>query len=146
MTYSIKEVADKTDLSIYTLRFYDKQGLLPFVARNEAGYRVFTDGDLALLETICCLKNTGMKIKDIQTYINYVMQGPSTVEQRKELLQQHRQEVVTKQAEITRNLAGIDYKIQMYDNPDAELLVAQEVAAAKADKHANHLPDPYPQI
>ncbi|WP_125605211.1 MerR family transcriptional regulator [Lapidilactobacillus bayanensis] len=146
MTYSIKEVAEKTNLSIYTLRFYDKQGLLPFVARNEAGYRVFTEGDLALLETICCLKNTGMKIKDIQKYIAYVMQGPTTVQKRKELLQHHRQEVVAKQEEIARNLAGIDYKIELYDAPNATSLVAQEVAAAKADKKANGLPDPYPSF
>ena len=65
MTYSIKEVAEKTNLSIYTLRFYDKQGLLPFVSRNASGYRTFTEGDLHLLKTICCLKETGMKIADI---------------------------------------------------------------------------------
>lgn len=143
MTYSIKEVAEKTNLSIYTLRFYDKQGLLPFVARNEAGYRVFTDSDLALLNTICCLKNTGMKIKDIQQYIEYVMQGPSSVSQRKDLLLRHRQEVMAKQAEIARNLVGIDYKIEMYADPNAQDLVAQEVELAKADKALNHLSDPY---
>ena len=65
MSYSIKEVSQKVGLSIYTLRFYDKQGLLPFVARNDAGYREFTDGDLNLIHTICCLKETGMKISDI---------------------------------------------------------------------------------
>lgn len=146
MTYSIKKVAEKTNLSIYTLRFYDKQGLLPFVARNDAGYRVFTDGDLQLLETICCLKNTGMKIKDIQQYIAYVMQGPSTVEQRKELLLKHRQEVLAKQAEITRNLAGIDYKINMYESPNASKFVSAEIKAAKHDKAVNHLADPYPEV
>lgn len=65
MTYTIKEVADKVGLSAYTLRFYDKQGLLPFVSRNESGYRAFTDGDLHLLHTIICLKNTGMAISAI---------------------------------------------------------------------------------
>ncbi|MCG0673647.1 transcription regulator [Lactiplantibacillus plantarum] len=75
MTYTIKEVADKVGLSAYTLRFYDKQGLLPFVSRNESGYRAFTDGDLHLLHTIICLKNTGMAISAIRQYISYVMAG-----------------------------------------------------------------------
>ncbi len=68
MTYTIKEVAQKVGLSIYTLRFYDKQGLLPFVMRNTAGYRTFTDSDLSIIHTICCLKNTDMKISDIRQY------------------------------------------------------------------------------
>ncbi len=46
------------------------------VARNSSGYRAFTDGDLSLIHTISCLKNTGMTIKDIRRYIDYVMQGP----------------------------------------------------------------------
>lgn len=83
MTYTIKEAAEQSGLSVYTLRFYDKAGLLPFVARNPAGYRVFTDGDLNLLHTIQCLKNTGMKINDIRTYITLVMQGVGSVDSRR---------------------------------------------------------------
>ncbi|HBO47779.1 MULTISPECIES: MerR family transcriptional regulator [Pediococcus] len=146
MTYTIKEVAAKVNLSIYTLRFYDKQGLLPFVARNAAGYREFTVGDLNLLKTICCLKNTGMKIKDIRKYIDYVMAGPASVKQRRELLPKHRQEVVAQQKKIEQNLAEVDYKINMYTAPDAEKSVSNEIALAIADKVANHLPNPYEML
>ncbi|EGP8367258.1 MerR family DNA-binding transcriptional regulator, partial [Listeria monocytogenes] len=54
MTYSIKEVSKIFNLSIYTLRYYDKQGLLPFVSKNQSGYREFTESDLNLIHTICC--------------------------------------------------------------------------------------------
>lgn len=144
MTYTIKEVAEKTGLSIYTLRFYDKSGLLPFVARNASGYREFTDGDLQLLHTICCLKNTEMKIADIRIYIAYVMQGPGTVKQRQTLLAKHREKVVAKQAQLAQNLQEIDYKLNMYRAPDAITRVKDELRLAKADKRQAGLADPYP--
>ncbi|MFC6180623.1 MerR family transcriptional regulator [Lactiplantibacillus daowaiensis] len=143
MTYSIKAVADKTGLSIYTLRFYDKQGLLPFVSRNAAGYRVFTDGDLHLLHTICCLKDTGMKIADIRQYIAYVMQGPTTIPQRQHLLSTHRQAILDQQAKIMQNLQEVDFKLNLYRQPNAQALVTAELAVAQAEKRANGLPNPF---
>ncbi len=143
MLYQIKDVAKKTGLSIYTLRYYDLKGLLPFVARNAAGYRVFTDGDLHLLHTICCLKNTGMKIADIRNYIDDVMKGPSTIEHRQHLLQQHREQILANQATIMANLKGIDEKLAIYQNPRAVDLVNQERAIAEAEKIANGLPNPF---
>jgi DNA-binding transcriptional MerR regulator len=143
LLYQIKDVAAKTGLSIYTLRYYDQQGLLPFVARNAAGYRVFTDGDLHLLHTICCLKNTGMKIADIRSYIEDVMQGPKTIAHRERLLQRHRQQILAQQATIMANLKGIDEKLAIYRNPQAIDLVNQERAAAATEKVANGLPNPF---
>lgn len=146
MTYTIKEVAEKMNLSIYTLRFYDKQGLLPFVARNQSGYREFTDGDLNLLKTICCLKNTGMKIKDIHTYIDYVMAGPSSIAKRKKLLLDHRQTVLAEQQKIAKSLAEIDYKLDIYGADNAEQLVATEYEFVSMEKEINHLPNPFRTI
>lgn len=143
MAYSIQIVAEKTGLAISTLRFYDKAGLLPFVARDASGYRAFTDGDLALLHTIVCLKNTGMKIADIRRYIELVMAGPTTAADRSELLATHRKAVVAKQKQIAQSLAEIDYKLAMYAAPDAEAKVAQEWAMASADKEKNGLPNPF---
>ena len=143
MSYSIKEVSQKVGLSIYTLRFYDKQGLLHFVARNDAGYREFTDGDLNLIHTICCLKETGMKISDIRQYIEFVMAGPETVDSRKNLLLSHRQEVLEKQKKIEESLQEIDYKIGMYSSEDAKKQVALEVNSAIAEKEKHGLSNPY---
>jgi len=143
LTYSIKEVAEKTNLSIYTLRFYDKQGLLPFVSRNASGYRTFTEGDLHLLKTICCLKETGMKIADIRQYITYVMAGPRSIPQRQALLRAHRQAIEVQQAAIQTNLKEIDRKLALYDAPNATHLVNQELAFVQHEKRANGLPNPF---
>lgn len=146
MTYTIKEVAEKTGLSIYTLRFYDKQGLLPFVSRDTSGYRAFTDGDLLLLHTICCLKDTGMAIRDIRTYIAAVMVGPSSIPQRRALMAHHRETILRQQAELAQNLQEIDRKLAIYESPRAVDFINLERQTAKAEKVQNHLPDPWPAI
>ena len=143
MTYSIKEVAEKTGLSIYTLRYYDKQGLLPFVSRNEAGYREFTDSDLNFIHTICCLKNTDMKIKDIKKYIGYCMQGAASIDDRRQLLLKHRQEVLAKQRLLADNLKEIDYKLNVYTDPNSQAIIDREVAYVQDEKAKNHLADPF---
>ena len=146
MTYTIKAVAEKTHLSIYTLRFYDKQGLLPFVSRNHAGYREFTNADLQLLHTITCLKNTGMKIADIRHYIDAVMAGPSTIPARQALLSAHREAILAAQQKIMANLKEIDFKLNIYNAPNAQQVITAERRYAKAEKIANGLPDPYPAL
>lgn len=146
MTYTIKEVADQLGLSVYTLRFYDKQGLLPFVSRNRSGYREFTTGDLRLLHTIICLKNTGMPIRTIRDYVNAVMQGPSSIPLRQDLLQRHRQTILAEQAKIMANLKEIDFKLGLYNDPAAEQLVHEELQVAKSEKQALGLPDPFPKL
>jgi len=83
LIYTIKDISKILGLSIYTIRFYDKQGLLPFVSRNKSGNRAFTESDLDLFKMICCLKKTGMQIKDIKKYIDLCMKGASTIDLRK---------------------------------------------------------------
>lgn len=143
MTYTIKEVSEKVGLSIYTLRYYDKEGLLPFVARNEAGYREFTDGDLNIIHTICCLKNTGMKISKIRQYIGDVMAGPDSIEDRQQLLHDHREKILEQQRILSENLKEIDYKLDIYDAPNAGDIISRELQFAEAEKRANALADPY---
>ncbi|MCI1901549.1 MAG: MerR family transcriptional regulator [Bifidobacteriaceae bacterium] len=139
MTYSIKQVSQKTGLSIYTLRFYDKEGLLPFVVRNRSGYREFTDGDLLLIKTICCLKDTGMKISDIRTYIAAVMRGTPSIEERRTLLQKHREYIVRQQRLLAQNLAQIDDKLAIYSSPDSRRKVALDLTAAIQEKQSLNL-------
>ncbi|MCH4171164.1 MAG: MerR family transcriptional regulator [Lactobacillus sp.] len=143
MGYSIKEVAEKFGLSIYTIRYYDKQGLLPFVGRNASGYREFTESDLRFVHTICCLKDTGMKISDIKQYIDYCMAGPATIADRKRLLTAHRQQVVAQQKKLRENLQEIDYKLDVYNQPNASDIITQQRQYVSQEKQANHLPNPF---
>ena len=85
MGYSIGQVSQKMGLTAHTLRYYEKEGLLPFVKKNGAGLRVFSDNDLGWLELIECLKGTGMTLKGIKQYIDWFQEGDSTLKQRLEM-------------------------------------------------------------
>ncbi|MCE1253946.1 MAG: MerR family transcriptional regulator [Anaerolineae bacterium] len=115
MEYTIKQAADRLNLTAYTLRFYDKEGLLPFVERDDAGRRLFTDNNMEWLEMICCLKNTGMSLKQIKDYIQLCMQGDDTLEERRQFLLNHRQDVLNQIEALHDNLEHINYKIEHYN-------------------------------
>ncbi len=115
MNYTIREVAEKFNLTEYTIRYYDKEGLLPFIERNKSGNRIFTDSDMEWLNLICCLKNTGMQIKQIKQYIAWCMEGEETLEIRRQMFIDHRKEVLKQIDELKKNLTMIDYKIKYYD-------------------------------
>lgn len=116
--YSIQDVARICELSPYTIRFYDKEGLLPFISRGKNGNRAFSDRDLDLVKLICCLKNTGMPIKNIRRYIDLCMQGPETVEQRKEIMREHRGHIIMQMDELKKNLNIVDLKIAFYNTDE----------------------------
>ncbi|MHB8061910.1 MAG: MerR family transcriptional regulator [Ruminiclostridium sp.] len=69
MNYSIKQISEKTNLKEYVLRYYEKEGLLPFVKQSDNGIRRYSEEDLEWLGLICCLKNTGMSIKQIKGFV-----------------------------------------------------------------------------
>ena len=115
MGYSIAEVAEKTHLTAHTLRYYEKEGLLPFIDRSDSGNRDFKDKDLEWLELICCLKNTGMPIKQIKEFIRLCLKGDNTLDVRREIFITHREEVINQMAELQKNLDKINCKINYYD-------------------------------
>ena len=90
MAYTVGEMAKRLDVPASTLRYYDKEGLLPFVARSPGGMRMFQDTDLEWLKVIGCLKKAGMSIKNIRVYIELAMQGDETIDQRLELFRNQR--------------------------------------------------------
>jgi DNA-binding transcriptional MerR regulator len=115
MSYTIKQAAEKVNLTVHTLRYYDKEGLLPFVSRDKAGNRIFTESDIEWLGLICCLKNTGMPIKQIGTFIQWCMEGDPSLEKRRELLVEHRETVIRQIDELKQNLVSINWKVDYYN-------------------------------
>ena len=85
MAYTVGEMARRLGVPASTIRYYDKEGLLPFVGRSSGGIRVFTEKDFEWLRIIECLKKTGMSLKDIREYIELAMQGDETIARRLEL-------------------------------------------------------------
>jgi len=114
MRYTISEAAEKTGLSAHTLRFYDKQGLLPFVDRNKVGNRDFKESDFEWLAIITCLKKSGMPVKKIKQYIDWSMEGDVTLNERLEVFEAHKKVVTEKIAELETYMQKIDYKIWFY--------------------------------
>lgn len=114
MTYSISEVAKMLNLTIYTLRYYDKEGLMPFVERTPSGTRVFKESDLDALKIIECLKATGMPIKDIKNFIDWCSQGDSSLQQRYGMFLERKAVVEAQMEELKKTMEVIDFKCRYY--------------------------------
>ena len=86
MAYTVGEMAKILHVAPSTLRYYDKEGLLPFVERSSGGIRLFKDSDFEWLSMIECMKQTGMPIKEIKTFIDLCMAGDSTISEQLNLI------------------------------------------------------------
>ena len=118
--YTIHEVCEKTGLTAHTLRYYEKEGLLPDVSRSKGGFRQYSDEDLDALGLICCLKNTGMSLTDIARFMELTRQGDQTLRERCVLLKQHREVVIERMAELERHLAKVTHKIDHFSKKLSE--------------------------
>ncbi|HHW02153.1 MAG TPA: MerR family transcriptional regulator [Thermoanaerobacterales bacterium] len=115
MYYTIGEFAKKVNISPHTLRFYAKEGLLPFVERSESGIRMFKDEDFEWLMIIECLKKTGMPIKDIKTFIDWIMEGDSTIDKRLDMFKKQKEAVEKQIAQLQETLELLKYKCWYYE-------------------------------
>ena len=114
MTYTTAKAAEKIGISAHTLRFYDKEGLLPNVGRDEHGNRRFTDNDLQWLSLLQCLKNTGMSLKDIKRFAECTTIGDDTIDERLALCESQTENVKQQIAELQRYLGLLEYKLAFY--------------------------------
>ncbi|MFR6024079.1 MAG: MerR family transcriptional regulator [Oscillospiraceae bacterium] len=89
MGYTIKQVSQLTGLSISTLRYYDREGLLPELRRRESGYREFGESDLYALELIECCKQAGLRIKEMRGFMSLLRQGDSSLCSRRDFCREH---------------------------------------------------------
>jgi DNA-binding transcriptional MerR regulator len=115
MEYTIKQVAEKLDLTTYTLRYYEKEGLLPFVERDNHGHRLFHDHDIEWLMLICCLRATNMSVGDIKLYVALCLEGDQTIESRRQIIVKHKWAVEQKITEMNGCLTRINKKLGYYD-------------------------------
>ena len=122
MGYTVKAMAEKSKLSPHVLRYYEKEGLLPHVKRTKGGIRHYSDEDLEWLGLICCLKNTGMSIKQIRDFVDLSLQGEETLKDRCEMLIEHRHEVEAHIKEMNRHLEVVDHKIAYFSNQYKEFV------------------------
>ena len=116
MLYTVGEMAKILGVPPSTLRYYDKEGLLPFVERSSGGIRMFTEKDHEWLKVIECLKQSGLSIKDIRSFIDMAMQGDEASLKKRLALFQARREAVKKQIEDMREtLELLEFKCWYYE-------------------------------
>lgn len=115
MTYSVGEAAKRLGVSASALRYYDREGLLPFVTRTEGGARVFHEEDLRWLRLIHCLKASGLPIKSIRRFIELEMQGDTTIDERLRLFEAQRAVVRAQMEQLQQTLDTLEYKCWFYE-------------------------------
>lgn len=113
-TFSISEVAKELDLTVYTLRYYDKEGLMPFVERTPSGTRLFKEADISALKIVECLKASGMPIKEIKNFIDWCSDGDSTLQQRYDMFLERKATVEAQMEELKKTMEIIEHKCFYY--------------------------------
>ena len=115
MGLSISEVARKTGLSPHTLRYYEKEGLVPDVSRDANGIRTYEDFHLEWLGFMVCLRATNMPLAEIKKYAELINDGKASIAERKEMMLIHKKKVEEQLKETYRYLEKINYKLAYYD-------------------------------
>ena len=113
MEYSIGEFSKLTRLGIHTLRYYEHENLIT-PGRNSSNRRCYTDKDLAWIDFIKRLKDTGMPIKEIQHYAELRANGEATLSARMEMLISHRKALNEQISQLQEHMEKLDEKIEFY--------------------------------
>lgn len=114
--YTMKEASELLQVSPSTLRYYDKEGLLPMVKRSEAGYRIFSEDDIAMFRMIGCLKKTGMQIKEIKQFTDWVQMGDESLQKRYQMFVNQRKAVKERIKDLEETLKLIEHKCEYYEH------------------------------
>ena len=118
MLYTIGEMEKSLGIPASTLRYYDKEGLLPFVERTTSGIRMFSEQDYEWLKMIECMKKAGMPLKDIKKYIELTLQGDSTIHERLELFKRQRELLLAEMTSLQKTLDVLEYKCWYYETAE----------------------------
>lgn len=114
--FTPKEVCEEVGISYETLKFYCNEGLVPNVKRDKNNYRIFDEKNIAWLKGLQCLKKCGMSIKDMKLYMNYCMEGQSTIPERKEMLNKLNESLVKRINDLNECIDFIENKQTFYDD------------------------------
>ena len=136
MLYTVGEMARKAGIPASTLRYYDKEGLLPFVERSAGGIRMFTDADLEALTVIECLKRSGLSIREIRAFMEMVSRGDDSLGERRALFEARRDAAREEVERLSRTLEVLEFKCWYYETAEAA-----GTEDAVRDLPADHVPE-----
>ena len=112
--YIMKEVCQIIGWSYETLKYYCKEGLIPNVKRDKNNYRVFDENNIEWIKGLQCLKKCGMSLKDMRQYLDYCMQGPVSIPERVDMLNETKEDLERRLSEIQESLDYIEQKKELY--------------------------------
>lgn len=114
--YTMMQVCKEAEMTYQTLKYYCNEGLIPNVKRDKNNRRVFDERDLKWIKDLICLKKCGMSIVEMKEYLNLCLQGPSTIQERKEMLAKKRESLLSSIEELKGCVDYIDRKQDFYDD------------------------------
>jgi len=122
MGISIQEAASRLGISRHALRYYEKEGIIPPVTRDDHGNRCYTDSDMQWLELVCCFRDTGMPLSDVKRIVllSRADNPEENLPERLAILERHKEIVISKIDEMQRHLKKIEKKITFYKSRGAD--------------------------
>lgn len=114
--YKMKDVCEMTNISYETLKYYCNEGLVPNHKRDKNNHRIFTENDINWIKGLRSLRQCGMSIKDMKTYMDLCFIGFDSIKQRKEMLDKTRDGLLKQIKLINESLEFIDDKQKYYDD------------------------------
>ncbi len=112
--YSAKEAAEMTGLSTPTLRYYEKEQLLPQIARNSQKYRQYTEEDIEWIKMVQCMRTANIPIQSIKKYVSLLIRGGETLEQRFGMVQDHMEDIKNQMSNLQNALNLTQKKLSFY--------------------------------
>lgn len=120
--YTIDEAAGRMGLSKHTLRYYEREGLLPSIAKTSNGHRSYTEDDLGWVRFLQLLRATGMPIREMKAFVRITWAGDHTIPERVKVLTRYRRALVARMESDQEHLEKLNSKIDYY----VGVLAAQE--------------------
>lgn len=123
---SIKSISELTGISTYTLRYYEKNGLIHPITRAAGGRRQYSAGDLEWIRFLLRLRTTGMSIRQMQQAAHLRRQGPSTAKERRQLLESHLESIKKQIEALQEHQDAIEDKIKVYTQWETDFSLKEE--------------------
>lgn len=128
---TIAEVSKKYDISADTLRYYERIGLIPPVPRTKSGIRDYDEVSCGWIELMKCMRAAGVQIEALIEYVALFQQGDATVDARKAILIEQRDQLIERMEDMQRSLDRLNYKIERYEQG---LMVKEHQLRARQDR------------
>lgn len=140
MAFTIKEASERLGCPAHTIRFYEKEGLLPYIKRDKHGNRLFEQEHLDWIRLMTCFRATGMKLSLLKEMVDLALDGDTTIPQRKAILNQYKEELFRRQHELTEALDAVNNKLSIYEDIEKGRLPSESQLLIKMEESEQQQP------